>query len=103
MSINLSKQLSVGFLAWWSTRTMNGLLFAVTTLVALEFSAARANPDVWVKVGMTYRFEGGKITGISYDWAFDEFFSSRTIGSFDANRDGELGAGGSRTHAERSV
>lgn len=91
MLINLSTVPSVGVPARWLTWTMNVPLFALTALVSLEFSAALANPDVWVKAGMTYRLEGGKITGISYDWEFDEFFSSRTIAFFDADQDGELG------------
>lgn len=90
MSINLSNNRSVGFRACRSIRTVGRLLFAVTILVVLEFSAAFANPDVWVQTGMIFRFEDGKVTGVSYDWAFDEFFSSRTIASFDADGDGEL-------------
>ena len=92
MSINLSQNPSAGSRAWRSLRTVGRLLFAVTIFVVLEFSAAVANPDVWIQAGLTYRIEDGKVTGLSYDWAFDEFFSSRTIASFDANGDGELEA-----------
>ncbi len=69
---------------------MIGQLLTAAILLVLGSTGVLANPDVWVKAGMIYRFEDGKITGISYEWQFDEFFSSRTIASFDADQDGEL-------------
>ena len=71
-------------------RTKYWLLLAASMLFALDISDAQANPDVWVKSGMTYRFEDGKITGITFDWQFDEFFSSRTIATYDADQSGVL-------------
>ena len=61
-------------------------------LISLGAPGAQANPDVWVKASMTYRFEDGKITGITYDWRFDEYFSSRTIKTYDADQSGVLEA-----------
>ena len=61
-------------------------------LLALGAPGAHANPDVWVKAGMTYRFEDAKVTGITFDWRFDEYFSSRTITTYDANQSGILEA-----------
>ena len=48
-------------------------------LVTLGTPGAHANPDVWVKAAMTYRFDDGKITAVTFDWRFAEYFSSRTI------------------------
>ena len=73
-------------------QTMNRLLLAVALLFALGAPGAGANPDVWVKTGMTYRFEDGKITGITFAWRFDEYFSSRTIGTYDVDHSGVLEA-----------
>ena len=55
-------------------------------LFALGAPGVQANPDVWVKAGMTYRFEDGKISGITFDWRFDEYFSSRAIETYDGDR-----------------
>ena len=63
---------------------------AVVLLCALGAAGAQANPDVWVKVATTFRFEDGKITDIVFDWRFDEFFSSRTIKAYDADQNGFL-------------
>lgn len=74
-------------------RTVKILLAAATILLIFGISVARANPDVWVKSGMTYRFEESKITGIIFDWRFDEFFSSRTIATYDVDQSGVLEVG----------
>ena len=71
---------------------MKKLLLATAMLIALGAPGAHANPDVWVKASMTYRFEDGKIAGITFDWRFDEYFSSRTIKTYDADRSGVLEA-----------
>ena len=71
---------------------MNTLLLATAVLFTLGAPGALANPDVWVKAGMTYRFEDGKITAITFAWRFDEYFSSRTIKSYDADQSGVLEA-----------
>ena len=55
-------------------------------LIALGTPGAHANPDVWVKAAMTYRFEDGKIVGIVFNWRFDEYFSSRSIKTYDGDR-----------------
>lgn len=90
MSINLSIDDFVRCPDREVIRTMIGQLLTAAMLLVLGSTGALANPDVWVKVGMIYRFENSKVTGITYEWQFDEFFSSRTIGSFDADNDGEL-------------
>ena len=86
MSINLSctRHLSAGF-----GTAMRSLLAAPFILLSGE-SAAHANPDVWVEAGMTYLFEQGRVSGIAYEWSFDEFFSSSMLAAFDADGDGAL-------------
>ena len=61
-----------------------------TSLLLLDIASTNANPDVWVKAGITYRFEGGKLTGFRFDWRFDEYFSSRSIQTYDADQSGVL-------------
>ena len=67
-------------------RIGKALLLAASMLFALGAPGVQANPDVWVKAGMTYRFEDGKISGITFDWRFDEYFSSRAIETYDGDR-----------------
>ena len=69
-------------------RSMRRALLLAAVLVVVGGGGTLANPDVWVNVLATYRFENGKVTGITYEWRFDEYFSSRTIGTFDANSNG---------------
>ncbi len=66
------------------------LLFAVSCTLLSGMSVAVANPDVWVRVGMTYKFEPGGVSGIAYEWSFDEFFSSSMLAAFDADGNGAL-------------
>ena len=67
----------------------------IATLATCIFAAsgaphANANPDVWVKAGIAYRVEDNKVTGLSFTWQFDEYFSSRAIRSFDSDQSGVL-------------
>ena len=71
---------------------MKKLLLATAMLVTLGTPGAHANPDVWVKAAMTYRFDDGKIAAFTFDWRFDEYFRSRTIKTYDADRSGALEA-----------
>ena len=71
-------------------RVLGKLFCAVTILCILGAAGAAANPDVWVKAATTFRFEESKITGIRFEWQFDEYFSSRTIKTFDTDQNGSL-------------
>ena len=51
---------------------------------------ADANPDVWVKVSLTYHIADDRVTGLSYRWRFDEYFSSRNIEIYDVNDNGHF-------------
>lgn len=65
--------------------------FLATVLVLLA-ERGQANPDVWVRASMTFHFADEHITSLSYRWAFDEYYSSRNIGIFDANQNGRFEA-----------
>ncbi len=51
-----------------------------------------ANPDVWVKAGITYQFEEHLVTELTYIWSFDDYFSSRTIQTYDRDKNGVFGS-----------
>ena len=51
-----------------------------------------ANPDVWVKAGITYQFEEHLVTELTYLWSFDDYFSSRTIQTYDRDKNGVFGS-----------
>lgn len=61
-----------------------------TSLLFLAIVSAKANPDVWVKADIIYQFEDGKLTGFKFNWRFDEYFSSRSIQTYDADQSGKL-------------
>lgn len=63
---------------------------AAITWVALSAAVAFANPDVWVRAGVTYRLEEGKLRALGFEWRFDPYFSDRQIRSFDADADGRF-------------
>ncbi len=61
-------------------------------VLALAFAphGAAANPDVWVQAASTWRFEAGSLVALSFEWRFDEYFSSRSIASYDSDADRRL-------------
>jgi ABC-type uncharacterized transport system substrate-binding protein len=65
---------------------------AVTLIFVLFSTDARANPDVWVKAAVTYKFQGEKLASVGFEWRFDEYFSTQTIRTYDANQNGTLEA-----------
>ena len=69
---------------------MRATYFAAVLLAAVWVSDAHANPDVWVRAGATYRFEDMKVAAITFEWRFDEYFSDRTIRTYDSNENGVL-------------
>ena len=64
--------------------------FLAAPMLFLGIADANANPDVWVKAGLTYQFENGELTGFKFRWEFDDYFSSRSIQTYDANQNGIL-------------
>ena len=91
MSSDLSKKkVGVAGLDGKVSRTVKIIFLAVAVLFAMGAPVAHGNPDVWVKAGATYRFEDGKVTGISFEWKFDQYFSSRTMRTYDADQSGVL-------------
>ena len=57
-----------------------------TAVLLLGITNADANPDVWVKTGLTYQFDNGKLSGLQFTWQFDEYYSSRSIQTYDTNQ-----------------
>ena len=75
--------------------TVNRPLFLVAPLVvailaALGAPGVHANPDVWVRAGVTYHFEDRKVSAITFEWRFDAYFSSRAIQTYDRDKNGVL-------------
>ena len=66
------------------------IIFLATSFLCLDIPSANANPDVWVKASITYRFEDNKVSGLSFTWRFDEYFSSRSLLTYDTDKSGVL-------------
>lgn len=86
---DMSADLSIGIRM---IRSQKNLARAALLILGMVPAAGWGNPDVWVKVASTWRFETTGVTGIAFEWRFDEFFSTRTIGSYDANGNATLEA-----------
>ena len=72
---------------------VNRLFFLVAAvLAAMGAPVVHANPDVWVRAGATYHFEDRKVSAITFEWRFDAYFSSRTIQTYDRDKNGVLEA-----------
>ena len=66
------------------------IVFLAASILFLGMPSANANPDVWVKASLTYRFEDSQLTGFRFNWRFDEYFSSRSIQTYDTDQSGKL-------------
>ena len=62
----------------------------VALTMSLAATEARANPDVWVETTITVAFDDQRVSGLEFSWNFDDFYSSRTIQTYDLDRDGAL-------------
>ena len=62
----------------------------VALTVSLAPAEARANPDVWVETTIAVAFDDQRVSGLEFSWNFDDFYSSRTIQTYDLDRDGSL-------------
>ena len=58
--------------------------------VTMAAAEARANPDVWVETTITVAFDEQQVSGLGFSWAFDDFYSARTIQTYDLDGDGTL-------------
>ena len=76
---------------------LSGLLWLVAAALLFAPSSVWANPDIWVKWKLIYVIENEKAVGLSLEWRFDQYFSSRIIGENDDDGDGAL----SDTEVER--
>lgn len=64
------------------------LIVALT--VTMAAAEARANPDVWVEATITVAFDDQRVSGLGFSWTFDDFYSARTIQTYDLDGDGTL-------------
>ena len=62
----------------------------VALTMSLAATEARANPDVWVEATITVAFDDQRVSGLGFSWAFDDFYSARTVQTYDLDRDGTL-------------
>jgi ABC-type uncharacterized transport system substrate-binding protein len=67
-------------------RSALALLFA-----AAAAAAAVAHPHVFINNKMTLLFEAGKLSGMSFRWAFDDMFSQMILTDFKPDVDGNFG------------
>ncbi len=66
---------------------------ALACVIALALfipAPVEANPDVWVKSAVTYHFSDNRVTGLTYRWRFDNYFSSRNIETYDLDKSGQF-------------
>jgi len=54
--------------------------------------AALAHPHVFINNKMTVLFDGGKLKGMTFRWAFDDMFSEMILTDFKPNVDGNFSA-----------
>ena len=62
----------------------------VALTMSLAATEARANPDVWVETTITVAFDDQRVSGLEFSWIFDDFYSARTVQTYDLDRDGAL-------------
>ena len=62
----------------------------VALTVSLAATEARANPDVWVETTIIVTFDDQRVSGLEFSWIFDDFYSARTVQTYDLDRDGTL-------------
>jgi ABC-type uncharacterized transport system substrate-binding protein len=63
-------------------------LFGLAALVACGAGTrpAEAHPHIWIDVVATFVFDNARVTGVRFQWTFDEFFSAGVISEFDKNK-----------------
>ena len=59
--------------------------------LSLTATQALANPHVWVETRITFELEDHRVERLRFEWRFDDFYSSHTIRTHDADGDGALG------------
>ena len=45
---------------------------------------------MWVETTITVAFDDQRVSGLEFSWAFDDFYSARTVQTYDLDRDGTL-------------
>ena len=62
----------------------------VALTMSLAATEARANPDVWVEATIIVTFDDQRVSGLEFSWIFDDFYSARTVQTYDLDRDGAV-------------
>ena len=60
----------------------------VAVAASLAATEARANPDVWVETTIAVAFDDQRVSGLTFSWTFDHFYSAHAIRTYDLDRDG---------------
>ncbi len=68
-------------------RSGTATLAALVLALSLTAPQAQANPHVWVEARMAFEIEEHRVTGLTFVWRFDDYYSSSTIRSYDRDRD----------------
>ena len=73
-------------------RPFRTLLAAVLLALLSGATDARGNPHVWVETGITFELDGHAVTGLTFAWRFDDYYSDHAIRSYDVDGNGALEA-----------
>ncbi len=66
-------------------------LSGAVLLLVLAATEALANPHVWVETRITFELEDHRVDGLTFEWRFDDYFSSHAVRTHDLDGDGALG------------
>ena len=62
----------------------------IAAAVSLAATEARANPHVWVETTIAVAFDDRRVSGLTFSWAFDDFYSAHAIRTYDLDGDDAL-------------
>ncbi|MCD6075418.1 MAG: transporter, partial [Rhodospirillales bacterium] len=82
----------MGALREWRMIPKSLFIVCALAVVALLSGSASAHPHLWIDAAGTILFDKDKVTGIRFQWTFDEFFSAGVIGEFDKNNNKQFDA-----------
>ena len=62
-----------------------------------------AHPHVFINNKVTVVFDGGKLSGMTFRWAFDDMFSEMLLTDFKPDAEGNFTPKVTRDHQGRSI
>jgi ABC-type uncharacterized transport system substrate-binding protein len=71
---------------------MKRFLPVLALLLFVSILPALAHPHVFINNKMTVLFDGGKLQGITFQWTFDDMFSSMILSDYDPKHTGQFDA-----------